>query len=588
MPTPHSSQNQLPLAIVGMDCRLPGGDGLQEFWQSISTGRDAIRPMPAERLDRELYLGEEGQRGKTYAAIGGCVDDRELDWKLLRIAPDDRANWDACHLNLYEVAARACRDAGLNPLSMEGSNIGVYVGHSGGTTLGGELAMQSLAPEYETLLADAIGDRKIASDLLSDFLASRPRRKGGRPFVDASFSAGLVSHALGLRGPHMSIDAACASSLVALQLAASAIQTNQIDAAIVGGASYNKSDSLVLFSHARSCSATGSRPFDQEADGLVGSEGYVALVVKSLDRALRDGDRIHAIVRGIGMSSDGRGKSLWAPRKEGQFTAIQRAYDNALRPESIQFIEAHATSTQVGDATELTALADFYRQYNAAGPAIPVGSVKSNIGHTLETAGLAGIVKTILAMQHHLVPPSINVRQLNSSVRWEGGPLVVNTQPKELTPGGDCLRAAVNAFGIGGLNVHVVLEEGPSVQAAREQPIATNTHVSSHYEPESPPVVVGRGIVVPGAKSVAQLVQLAGDKRVVRSTQGGNRNTTNALQLGYVSDFHYDWRKHRIPPKQIAQANPLQFMLLDAAQQAIEEAGGLSDTARKRTAVVVG
>lgn len=588
MPTPQPSPNQPPLAIVGMDCRLPSGDGLHEFWQSILSGHDAIRPMPADRLNRELYFGEKGQRGKTYAAIGGCVDDRQLDWSLLRIAPDDQANWDACHLNFYEVAARACRDAGLDPLRMEGNNIGVYVGHSGGTTLGGEVALQSLAPEYEPLLAEAIGDRQAASEVLNTFLASRPNRADGRPFVDASFSAGLVSHALGLRGPHMSIDAACASSLVALQLAASAIHTGQIDSAIVGGASYNKSDSLVLFSHARSCSATGSRPFDQDADGLVGSEGYVALIVKSLDQALRDGDRIHAVVRGIGMSSDGRGKSLWAPRKEGQFTAIERAYDSSLHPESVQFIEAHATSTQVGDATELNALSEFYQQHRDASQPIPVGSVKSNIGHTLETAGLAGIVKAVLAIQHRVLPPSINVQQLNRSVNWDGGPLEVNTQAKQIATEGNCLRSAVNAFGIGGLNVHVVLEEGPCNQATQARLVSARAATLSTPFPESPPVVIGRGIVVPGAKSVAELEQLAREQRAVRSTQGSNRNTASDRRLGYVSDFHYDWRKHRIPPKQIAQANPLQFMLLDAAQQAIEEAGGLTDDARLRTAVVVG
>ena len=367
------------------------------------------------------------------------------------------------------MAAAACRDAGWNPRALPLRNGAVFVGHSGGSTLGGELAYRILAPEYVDLLArvpglaEAVGGTEsLQAELLKRIQAGRPeRRDDGRPFTEAGFAAGIVSAALGLTGPHMSIDAACASSLVALALAAATLQTGQSDIAIVGGASYNKADSLVLFSQAQSCSASGSRPFDEAADGLISSEGYVAIVLKTLERAEADGDRVHAVIHGIGVSSDGRGKSLWAPRKEGQYAAIGRAYSGDVTPASVQMIEAHATSTQVGDATEMEALSQFFRERCNAGQRIPVGSVKSNIGHTLETAGLAGLVKAVLSIQNATVPPSINVRSLSKSIPWSQIPLYVPTacEPWPVLNADVPRRAAVNAFGIGGLNVHVVVEQ---------------------------------------------------------------------------------------------------------------------------------
>ncbi|GAB5403844.1 MAG: hypothetical protein Aurels2KO_20750 [Aureliella sp.] len=572
-----------PIAIIGMACRLPGGDGIDEYWETIRDGRNAIDAMPNDRLDRDIYFdAARGMRGKTYSAIGGCVAPRELDWSLLSVASRDAGNWDECHLNFYEVAAQACKDANFDPLNMPHGKTGVFVGHSGGTTLGGELAYRTIAPEYHELLAQSLGSSELADQLVEEIVAKRPARRDGRPMVDAGFAAGLVSHAMGLDGPHMSIDAACASSLVALQLGILSLKSGQADRAIVGGASFNKSDSLVLFSQAQSCSASGSRPFDDSADGLVGSEGYVALVIKTLERAEADGDRVHAVVRGLGLASDGRGKSLWAPRKEGQYEAICRAYTEDVSPDSIQMVEAHATSTKVGDATELTALSEFYRQHLPPGSSVPVGSVKSNLGHTLETAGLAGVVKAVLSMQHGVIPPTINVQRLNTSVSWDESPLTVNRTAKAwpaLKPGHP-RRAAVNAFGIGGLNVHVVLEDYVGSQGRPAPPVATNPS-------QDPAAVIGRGIVLPGANDLSQLQQLLKSDASQLTRNAGNRNDN--VRAGFIHEFEYDWRKHRIPPKQIAQANPLQFMLLDAAEQAMHEAGVLEGAIDKqRVAVVVG
>ncbi len=195
-------------------------------------------------------------------------------------------------------------------------------------------------------------------------------------------------------------------------------------------------------------------------DGLISSEGFVVLILKRLPDAIRDNDCIHAVVTGAGMASDGKGKSLWAPRREGQIASMRRAYQNVDQISQVQYIEAHATSTQVGDATETSALAEFYSPI-LKGRRLPIGSVKSNLGHTLECAGLAGLLKTILSMKHQQIPPSINFRKPNRQINWQEIPFDVVSQPIDWKlERSDVTRvAAINAFGIGGLNVHLVVEQ---------------------------------------------------------------------------------------------------------------------------------
>jgi acyl transferase domain-containing protein len=253
-----------PLAIVGMACRLPGADDLAEFWDLLVRGGYAVERMPDRKLDRPLYFDpEKGKRGKTYSQIGGFVRERELDWSLLNIKREEASQWDQCHLNLCEVAARACVNAGYDPRNLALRNTSVFVGHSGGTTLGGDLAFRTLLPEYLRLLEQipewhALGSTGVREQLQALLADDRPQRHQGRPYVDAGFASGLISKNFGLTGSHMSIDAACASSLVALALGAMSLTSGQSDMAIIGGASYNKSDSLVLFSHAQSCADVSS------------------------------------------------------------------------------------------------------------------------------------------------------------------------------------------------------------------------------------------------------------------------------------------------------------------------------------------
>ncbi|WP_166830410.1 type I polyketide synthase [Thalassoroseus pseudoceratinae] len=585
-----------PIAVVGMACRLPDANNLQEFWDLLDNGRDTIREMPADRLDRDLYLDErKGQRGRTYASIGGLLKDTPPPANYPESFRQLKHS-DPCHRIFCEVVAEACQHAGYDPAELPTQRAGVYVGHSGGSPIGGELNYAVLAGQYVDYLRDLPGFAKLPNDtqdaiineVVTGLRSERPHRDSeGRPDVEANMVAGCVSRVLGLDGPQMAIDAACASGLVAFALGALAVQTGETDMSIVGGSSFSKQDSLILFSQARSCSATGSRPFDADADGLVNSEGHVAFLIKTLDRALADGDQIHAVVRGLGLSSDGRGRSLWAPRKEGQVEAIRRAYTGPVEPTEIDYVEAHATSTKIGDATELSALGEFF-SHELDGTRLPIGSVKSNIGHTLETAGLAGMLKVILAIQHGSIPPSINFRTPNPNVDWNELPFKVATTRRDWPTHPDRPRAgAVNAFGIGGLNVHLVVEEFH----ARHQSAKSESN-SVRVTPREPAAiaVIGRGVVLPNSLDVGEYSQLIhGEQSAMTAAPASRWRAGEPRRGGFIHNYAYDWKTHKIPPLQIQRANPMQFMLLDAAAQALKEAGyDRKEFDRHRAAVVIG
>ncbi|MCE2726412.1 MAG: acyltransferase domain-containing protein [Planctomycetaceae bacterium] len=601
-----------PLAIVGMACRLPGADGLEAFWNLVVEGRTAWGRLPESRLPRDLYFHPEKSRvGKSYSEMGAVVSDRPVDPAVCPITPEMIERFDVAHHIFLEVASLACRDAGMDPFAMPADRrTGVYVGHTGGSTRIGDIVYGTGIDEAAALLKEVDAARGLlgpaaAAEVAAEVTAAvRRRYPGRRPGqvldLGAIGAAKIVQEALAVDGPYLVVDAACASSLQAMAIGARALLAGGIDQAIVGGASYCKSDSLVLFSAAQSVSNAGSCPFGAEADGLITAEGYVALVIKKLSRAVADGDRIRAVIRGLGVASDGKGKSLWAPREEGQVLAVERAYPDSADIARIEYIEAHATSTQVGDVTELAALSRLMGRHLPPGRQIPIGSVKANIGHTLETAGIASLVKVVLAMEHGLIPPGTTCTELNAEFDWQGGPFRVPLEAVAWPAHADGTPrcAAVNAFGIGGLNVHVAL-----VEHVPARPSAPPRADDAHDAHDEPIAIVAAGCVLPGGLSLdafydrldrgeTAIGPVPPDRwqagRVLDRAGPRTWHTTAGLG-GFVRGFAYDWRRHKVPPKQIAAANPLQFMFLEAADAAISDAGGLeAGLDRIRTGVVVG
>lgn len=597
-----------PIVVVGMACRLPGCDSVAMFEQLLFDSQSAIAAMPEERLDRELYLNtKRNQPGMTYTDIGGFVPDRVP-------CPDARPDghtpetaFDPAHLQFCDVARQAWNSAGLAVGDSAWQNCGVFVGHSGGTANGGPLGLATQIEEALSFLQDVPEFAAVPLDIQQRLIQnvtqilrqSRPRRAlQDGPRYNAYQAAALAANALQLHGPRLVVDGACASSLIGLDHAIMAIRAGRIDSAVVGGATYNGADNLILFSQSQACSDTGSCPFDDSASGLISSEGYVAVVVTTLSKAMRHGLHIEAVITGVGVSSDGKGRSLWAPRSEGQQLALQRAYADRT-PLDIDYLEAHATSTQLGDATELQSVNTVAADRLSALP-VRIGSVKSNIGHTLESAGLIGLVKVILAMRRRQLPPSINVKSLNQTFDWSDGRIHVVTRTEPWEPCGAKRRAAVSAFGIGGLNAHLVVEE--FIQPTH--PAASQNDVSTEESGLEPIAIIGRGVVLPGALNVAAFEQLlkSGESAIVDAPQDRWRNgigiepadATSAYVVptsrgGFITDFVFDAQTYRIPPKQVRQANPVQMMLLDAVSQAVNECdGGSWSFDRQRTAVVIG
>ncbi|MCR4415343.1 MAG: hypothetical protein NUV77_23265, partial [Thermoguttaceae bacterium] len=607
--------SQIPLAVIGMACRLPGAGDLDSYWRLLTEGRHAVGEVPAERLKPELYYApEKGVTGKSYTKMAALVSYPPFDTKRCPIPTGLLPEADIVQLAICQVAAEACRHAGMNPFDLPLRNVGVYIGHTLAGELAGDLVYSACVAEAAQLLRQLkhfdqlVGGKadEVIAEVVQRIRQRLPRRsRDGHPFLMAAIAATIISEALQLDGPALVVDAACSSSLQCLAIAGRALRLGRIDMAIVGGASYVKSDSLVLFSQAQSVSAGMSCPFDAGADGLVAGEGQVAVVVKTLPRAMADGDRILAVIRQIGVSADGRGKSLWAPRKEGQIEAIRRAYAGGIDPKRLQYVEAHATSTQAGDVTEMMALAGVLAQHLPRGTKIPVGGVKANIGHTLESAGLAGLIKTVLAIQHRTIPKQIHIRQLNPEIDWNSAPFFVPTEnlPWPAHPDGHPRRAAVNAFGVGGLNVHVVLDEFDEAFEKTRRPSGPAAPAAARTRRDEPIAIVGMSCIFPGARTVEAFWDLLASGRDPKVDVPPDRWNASlafdpadrgpghcaATRGGFITDFQYDWKKHKVPPKQIARADPLQFMILDATDAALRQAGyDKRPFDKNRVGVVVG
>ena len=605
-----------PIAIVGMACRLPGADNLDEFWRMLEEGRTGLGELPDDRINRDLqYDPQPGIRGKSYTSLGGIVPERPFDRDLCPLPESLIEVSHKAHLTLCEVAAHAFQQGGIDPFALQGRTTGTFLGHTPPPGNVAPVMFARLIEQTAQYLREVDGfDALVGEDreqVLREII-DRPRRPFAqddprlRVRANAYHGAALIAKAFNFDGPAMSFDAACASGFRAFGHAVRALQSGRLDVALAGSASYCQADTLVLFSAAQSVSPTGSRPFDNDADGLVAGEGYVVFVLKTLEQALADGDRIQAVIRSVGVSSDGKGKSLWAPRKEGQIEAIRRANAGFEDPyNQLQFIEMHATSTQVGDATELGALAEVFGPKLTDGRKIPIGSVKSNVGHTLETAGMASLLKTILAIQHQAIPPQANVSTLNTNIDWASAPFEVPLERREWPAPGEGLprKAAVNAFGIGGLNVHVTVDEHVP-DASQHLVSSASTSESGSEEPRDQSIaIIGMGSILPGALTLDALwetlcsgVAQTSDVPPERwnADLGYEADSTRPWSVpvregGFIHGYEYDWKKHRVPPKQIQNADPLQFMLLDAADEALWDAGYRDrEFDHLRTGVVVG
>ncbi|HEY0992070.1 MAG TPA: type I polyketide synthase, partial [Kofleriaceae bacterium] len=462
------------IAIVGLGAILPDAPDANRFWANLETGRYSISDVPEDRWDVARYYDPDpGAAEKTYSKIGGWVRSYAWDpahWKLA-LPPKVADAMDAGQKWAVTCTREALLDYGYPDRPLERARTAVILGNA----MAGEkhylTALRVFFPELAHALAAAPSvaalDPRLreaitaeSRALLGDALP--PITEDTMPGELSNCIAGRIANLFDLHGPNYVVDAACASAVAAMSAAIEGLVEHDYDAVITGGIDRNMGpSSFVKFCKIGALSATGTRPYGDGADGFVMGEGGVVFLLKRLVDAERAGDRIYAVVRGVGGSSDGKGKGITAPNPLGQRLAVERAWENAgLSPATVSLVEGHGTSTRVGDVVEVEALGEVLRAAGAAPRSIPLGSVKSNIGHLKAAAGAAGLLKATLALHRKVLPPSLGFARPNPNIDFERSPLFVNTALRPWTePACGVRRAALSAFGFGGTNFHAVLEE---------------------------------------------------------------------------------------------------------------------------------
>ncbi|WP_433228214.1 SDR family NAD(P)-dependent oxidoreductase [Actinomadura formosensis] len=442
-----------PIAVIGIGCRFPGGDrdltGPADYWRFLTGRGDAIREVPDGRWapfdDGSPEVGD--LLARTTRLGGFLADVAGFDAGFFGITPREAAAMDPQQRLVLEVAWEAFEHAGIGPASLRGSRTGVFVGVS--------------APEYAAF---------TASDLASL-----------EPFTATGAALGIIanrlSYLLDLRGPSMIVDTACSSSLVSTHLAVQALRAGEADVALAGGVNLLLSPAVTMtFDLAGGTAADGHcKAFDASADGMVRAEGCGAVVLKRLSDAVRDGDRVLAVVRGSGVNSDGRSNGLVAPNSDAQRALLRDVYARAgIGTRDVDYVEAHGTGTFLGDPIEAKAVGEVLGAGRDDGAPLLLGSAKSNLGHMESAAGIAGLIKTVLALHHRVIPPSAHFKEPNPHIPFDELHLAVVSEETPWPDRGHPARAGVSGFGFGGTNAHVLLEEAPS-QETTVQPAAVRT-----------------------------------------------------------------------------------------------------------------
>ncbi|GHF07528.1 type I polyketide synthase [Streptomyces morookaense] len=431
------------IAVVGVSCRMPGGiAGMDDLWTALHEGRDLITRMPADRFDTDRFVNTDMPRpGKTYTAAGGFLDDiAGFDAAYFGISPKEAAHMDPQHRLLLELAAEALDDAAIAPERLAGTDTAVYVG--------------------------------ICDASYAGLLAAEPRGMNAYTMsgTASSIAANRLSHVFDLRGPSMAVDTACSSSLVALDRACHTLWEGTSRTALCGGANIL----LSAFHYVGFCQASMLSPrgrcasFSAGADGFVRAEGGGMVVLKRLADALADGDRIHGVVLGSASNCDGRTLGLALPNAGAQEALLRRVYRQAgVHPDELVYLEAHGTGTAVGDPLEAQAIGRALGMRRITGP-LPIGSVKTNVGHLEPASGIAGLCKALLVLRHGTIPASLHAQEPSPAIDFTGLgiDLVTENRPLARTPRP---VIGVNSFGFGGANAHTILTAPPAIRPEKQE-----------------------------------------------------------------------------------------------------------------------
>ncbi len=465
------------IAIVGMSSLFPEARTTGEFWENILSRKNCIREIvdtyPEEfdgywRID-EYYSADSTALDKTYGKTGGFIPEIELDPIEFGIPPIHLESISTIQLFSLVLAKEALADANYSrndpSKSLNPDRTGVILGVGGCGNIAFTLATRTNIPQWEKILCNlGYPDELVEVTLAKLTSLYAGWRESSFPGLLGNVVSGRIASYFDLEGTNCTLDAACASSLAAVKMAIAELADGSCDAVLTGGVNVDNSIlAYMCFSKTPALSKEGfSRPFDATSDGIVLGDGIGMLVLKRLEDAEAQGDRIYAVIRGIGSSSDGRAKSIYAPRFEGQVKALNRAYERAgVNPKEIQLVEAHGTGTIAGDLCEIKSISSVYQAEGVPNSSVAIGSIKSQIGHTRVAAGAASLIKVALSLYHKILPPTINVTKPHPQLALDNSCFYINTEvrPWIAPPDTSKRRAGVSAFGFGGTNYHLIVEE---------------------------------------------------------------------------------------------------------------------------------
>ncbi|WP_342552913.1 SDR family NAD(P)-dependent oxidoreductase [Paenibacillus sp. FSL R7-0652] len=444
----QQKQNQREdIAIVGISAHMPMADHVEAFWHNIENKVNSIVEFPeARQADVLNYVRFKQQEEVGLRFIKGSYLEEidKFDYRYFKLTPKEASLMSPDQRIFLQTAWEAVEDAGYGGTSLSGTNTGLYVGY-----------YSSTRDNYANIIAD-VEPESISMSVTGNVTA---------------VLAGRISYLLNLKGPSMVVDTACSSSLVAVHMACQSIRSGECDAAIAGGVKVNTLPVFNKYEQFGIESSDGeTRTFDDASDGAGVGEGVAAILLKPLSQALKDGDHIYAVIKGTAANQDGTSIGLTAPNPRAQSEAIIRAWEEAgIDPETIRYIEAHGTATELGDPIEIKGITNAFEQFTSRKQFCAIGSVKSNIGHLYECAGVTGLLKAVMALKHRKLPPSLHFAKPNRNIRFEQTPVYVNTELRPWdTEEGVPRRCGVSAFGFSGTNCHVVLEEAPEAAAVQE------------------------------------------------------------------------------------------------------------------------
>ncbi|RLC01395.1 MAG: type I polyketide synthase, partial [Deltaproteobacteria bacterium] len=599
------NQTKPDIAIVGMAGLFPKANDLTAFWDNMVNGVGGFAPVGKERwgVEPDTVYSPTPAPDKAYSRIACLLDSIDYDFKDLDIDKKLVRALDP----LYHVVLHTGRQAFLN----------CNTDTIDRTRMGTILAAIALPTDSASRISEKIIGHSFETRLFG------PQSKGPNPAINeneclagrvTSLPAAILAKALGLGGGSFTLDAACASSLVAVKLACDELISRRMDAMLVGGVS--RPDCLytqIGFSQLQALSKSGRcAPFDKTADGLVVGEGAGMFVLKRLEDALRDKDLIHAVIKGIGMSND-MGGSLLAPASEGQVRAMRKAYHQAgWQPEDVDIIECHGAGTPLGDQTEIQSLVDLWADSSWSKGQCAIGSIKSMIGHLLTAAGAAGMIKTLLAMQNKCIPPTLNFSEPPQNSPLNHSPFRVPVHPEKWERRGPDTprKAGVSAFGFGGINAHILLQEyrpGPTDKDPETPLEISNTGKTkpnefvkaADQEHNASIAIVGMDACFGKLKSMQAFQEAVFNGKPIigprpRDRWRGAENSVlhmlgnNDLNGGYMDEFNWNFNEFNIPPSEIPDIIPQHLLMLKTAFNAMQDAGFPVKQSRENMGAVIG